>query len=131
MRNIKGTSHSSEAQEQTALFAWADQCVRLGVHPELKMMYAVPNGGRRDRVEAAHLKQQGVRAGVPDICLAVPRGKYHGLYIEMKVGRNKATDKQNEWLADLSHYGYAVKICYSCLAARAAIEKYLSLEGAT
>ena len=94
-------------------------------------MYAVPNGGRRDRIEAAHLKQQGVRAGVPDICLAVPRGKYHGLYIEMKVGRNKTTEKQNEWLTNLSHYGYAVKICYSCLAAREAIEKYLSLEGAT
>ena len=130
MRNIKSTSHSSEAQEQTALFAWADQCVQLGVHPELKMMYAIPNGGRRDRIEAAHLTQQGVRAGVPDICLAVPRGKYHGLYVEMKVGDNKPTDKQNEWLANLSHYGYAVKVCYSCLAARAAIEKYLSMEAA-
>lgn len=131
MKNIKPTSHRSEAQEQSALFAWADQCVQFGIHPELKMLHAIPNGGRRDPIEAAHLKQQGVKAGVPDVCLAVPRGKYHGLYIEMKVGRNKATDKQNEWLADLSHYGYAVKICYSCLAARAAIEKYLSLEGAT
>lgn len=128
MRNIKETSHSSEAQEQTALFAWAAQCVQFGIHPELKMMYAIPNGGTRNQIEAAHLKQQGVKSGVPDLCLAVPRGKYHGLYIEMKVGRNKATDKQNEWLVNLSHYGYAVKICYSCLAARAAIEKYLSLE---
>ena len=128
MRNIKGTSHSSEAQEQTALFAWADQCVRFGIHPELKMMYAIPNGGRRDPIEAAHLKQQGVKAGVPDLCLAVPRGKYHGLYIEMKVGRNKTTDQQNEWLANLSYYGYAVKVCYSCLAAKTAIERYLSLK---
>ena len=128
MRNIKGTSHSSEAQEQTALFAWADQCVRFGIHPELKMMYAIPNGGRRDPIEAVHLKQQGVRAGVPDLCLAVPRGKYHGLYIEMKVGRNKTTDQQNEWLASLSYYGYAVKVCYSCLAAKTAIERYLSLK---
>lgn len=128
MKHIKPTSHRSEAQEQTALFAWADQCVQLGVHPELKMMYAVPNGGRRDNIEAAHLKQQGVKAGVPDICLAVPRGKYHGLYVEMKVGDNKPTDKQNEWLANLSYYGYAVKVCYSCLAAKTAIERYLSLK---
>lgn len=128
MKHIKPTFHRSEAQEQMALFAWADQCVQLGVHPELKMMYAVPNGGRRDNIEAAHLKQQGVRAGVPDICLAVPRGKYHGLYVEMKVGDNKPTDKQNEWLANLSYYGYAVKVCYSCLAAKTAIERYLSLK---
>ena len=127
LENIKPTFHRSEAQEQTALFEWAEQCVLYQIHSELKMLYAVPNGGRRDSIEAAHLKQQGVKAGVPDICLAVPRGKYHGLYIEMKVDKNKPTEKQNEWLANLSHYGYAVKVCYSCSAAKAAIERYLSL----
>lgn len=128
MKNTRKIFHPSEAQEQAALFDWAAQCVKYQIHPELKMMYAVPNGGRRDNIEAAHLKQQGVKAGVPDICLAVPCGKYHGLYIEMKVGDNKPTEKQNEWLANLSYYGYAVKVCYSYSAAKIAIEKYLSLE---
>lgn len=71
----------SEAQEQCKLIKWADKCVQMKIHPELSMLYAVPNGGRRDKAEAAHLKRQGVRAGVPDLCLAVPKGKYHGLYI--------------------------------------------------
>ncbi len=127
MKNLKPDFHRSEAQEQTALFEWADQCVRFGVHPELKMMYAIPNGGSRNKIEAVHLKQQGVKAGVPDLCLAVPKGKYHGLYVEMKIGHNKPTDKQNEWLANLSHYGYAIKVCYSYSAAKTAIEHYLSL----
>lgn len=60
----------SEAQEQCKLIKWADKCVQMKIHPELSMLYAVPNGGRRDKAEAAHLKRQGVRAGVPDLCLA-------------------------------------------------------------
>lgn len=75
----------SEAQEQCKLIKWADKCVQMKIHPELSMLYAVPNGGRRDKAEAAHLKRQGVRAGVPDLCLAVPKGKYHGLYIELSA----------------------------------------------
>lgn len=119
--------HKSEAQEQSELIAWANQCVTLGIHPELSMLYAVPNGGKRDRIEAAHLKAQGVKSGVPDLCLAVPRGRYHGLYIENKVGDNKPTGNQITWLRALSRYGYAVKVCYSAADAKKAIEKYLSL----
>lgn len=119
--------HKSEAQEQCELIEWANQCVRLNIYPELEMLYAVPNGGRRNKAEAAHLKRQGVKAGVPDLCLSIPRGKYHGLYIEMKVDNNKPTEKQEHWLRNLSYYGYAVKVCYSARAARAAIESYLSL----
>lgn len=88
----------SEAQEQCKLIKWADKCVQMKIHPELSMLYAVPNGGKRDRIEAAHLKLQGVKAGVPDLCLAVPKGKYHGLYIELKVGRNKTSEHQDKWL---------------------------------
>lgn len=56
----------SEAQEQCKLIKWADKCVQMKIHPELSMLYAVPNGGRRDKAEAAHLKRQGARAGVPE-----------------------------------------------------------------
>ena len=97
-------------------------------YPELEMLYHVPNGGSRNKIEAANLKKQGVRAGVPDLCLPVPKGKYHGLYIEMKYGSNKPTQKQNEWITNLKKYGYAVSICWSCEAAVEEIEKYLNLE---
>ena len=43
----------SEAQEQCKLIKWADKCVQMKIHPELSMLYAVPNGGRRDKAEAA------------------------------------------------------------------------------
>ena len=52
----------------------------------------------RDIRTAANLKKEGVKRGVPDICLPVSRGKYHGLYIEMKAGKNKPSKEQKEWI---------------------------------
>lgn len=75
----------TEAEEQTELFAWAE--LLRGRFPELRLLYHVPNGGSRNRIEAARLQAQGVKAGVPDLCLPVARGKYHGLYIELKRTR--------------------------------------------
>jgi hypothetical protein len=121
-------AHKSEAQEQADLIEWAESCVRLKIHPELKLLHAIPNGGSRDIREAKNLKRQGVKAGVPDLCLPVPKGAYHGLYIEMKVGRNKPSAKQKEWLAALAANGYAACVCYGAAEARRYIEKYLRSE---
>lgn len=118
--------HQYEAAEQIKLFRWVDFAVNQ--YPELEMLYHIPNGGSRNPIEAANLKRQGVRAGVPDLCLPIARGKYHGLYIEMKYGDNKPTENQKRWLRDLQRYGYATSICYSAETAIADIEKYLKLE---
>ena len=74
---------------------------------------------------AANLKKEGVKAGVPDIVLPVPRGAYHGLYIELKVGRNKTSLKQKEWISMLKEQGYFVEVCYGWIAAKEVIENYL------
>lgn len=124
---ISKVSLKSEAQEQSDLIRWANECIEKNIHPELIMLYAIPNGGTRDKLEAVNLKRQGVASGVPDLCLAVPRGKYHGLYIEMKVHPNKTTDNQDKWLKNLSFFGYAVKVCYGAVTAKNAIEHYLKL----
>lgn len=52
-----------EAQIQTALFKWA--ALAECKYPELRLMFHIPNGGRRDAVEAYHLKLQGTKSGVP------------------------------------------------------------------
>lgn len=115
-----------EAEEQMKLFRWVD--LVIGHYPELGLLHHIPNGGSRNELEAVNLKRQGVRAGVPDLCLPVARGKYHGLYIEMKAGKNKPTEKQLEWIEALRGQGYAVSICWGFDAARMEIEKYLNLE---
>ena len=116
-----------EAAEQESLFRWA--LYMRGRFPEVDLLYHIPNGGSRHPIEAANLKRQGVKAGVPDLCLPVARGAYHGLYIKMKAGKNKATDLQDEWLSALRVQGYVAEVCHGWQEAAKIIEKYLCLKG--
>jgi hypothetical protein len=112
-----------EHTEQCALFRWADiQQRRL---PALSLLFAIPNGGLRSKATAGKLKAEGVKAGVPDICLPVARGEYHGLWIELKAGRNKPTTTQVAWHLRLSREGYRVAVCWGWASAREVIEEYL------
>ena len=116
-----------EELEQEALFRWAR--LAEGRWPELRWLHHVPNGGLRSKAVAARLKAAGVKAGVPDLCLPVPRGGYHGLYIELKVGRNKPTEHQRAWLDHLTEAGYSTQVCYGWEAAKESIEGYLRGRG--
>jgi len=116
---------SPEHTEQCALFRWAEYQSHSYAMPELALMFAIPNGGLRSKATAAKLKAEGVKAGVPDLCLPVARGEYHGLWIELKAGRNKPTPAQGAWHGHLSAQGYRVAVCYSWEAARDVIEEYL------
>ena len=66
-----GCLTGSEHEEQVALFEWAEWNKRQ--YPELELMFAIPNGGQRHVVVAKKLKDEGVKAGVPDIFLPVAR----------------------------------------------------------
>ena len=116
-----------EAREQEALFRWA--AYERGKWPELETMYHIPNGGSRNKAEAARLKAQGVRAGVPDICLPAARGCYHGLYIELKRRNGgRVSEAQREWIEYLENAGYCARVCHGWDEARETIEKYLAAE---
>jgi hypothetical protein len=114
----------SEHAEQAALFRWAEFArARL---PELALLYAVPNGGHRHKATAARLKAEGVKRGVPDVCLPVARSGAHGLYIELKTERGKATPEQLGWIRALRRQGYAAEVCRGWESARSMIEHYLT-----
>ena len=117
----------SESAEQTALFCWAALPETQSLYPELKFMFHIPNGGSRDKREAGRFKAQGVKPGVPDIFLPVPRNGWHGLWIEMKVGNNKESQQQKDYHAFLSSKHYAVSVCYSWQEAVENITFYLRL----
>lgn len=118
-------SRQYEAAEQSTLIDWSLCC--RGKYPELNLLFHIPNGGSRNKREAANLKRQGVKADVPDLFLPVARGGYHGLFIEMKYGKNKPTDAQREWSAALNEQGYMAVVCYGFEDARDTIEKYLGI----
>ena len=116
-----------EHDEECALFEWAR--MNEGFYPELRLLHAIPNGGWRHKATAARLKREGVKPGVPDVCLPVARHGWHGLYIEMKVGYNKPTDNQEQWLRDLELQGYMTEVCYDWQNAANIIEAYLEVSG--
>ncbi len=75
-------------------------------------LFAIPNGGKRNVIEAAHLKRTGVLAGVSDLFLSLPRRKYHGAFFELKVGKNKPTDTQIAFM-EAHNIDYYCKVIYS------------------
>lgn len=88
-------------------------------------MFAIPNGGLRNKTVAGKLKAEGARPGVLDVFLAVPNRKYHGLFIEMKYGRNKLTEHQRTWKMKLEAFGYCCIVVKDWTRASEFILRYL------
>ena len=120
MRNFRV---ADESGHQEAIFSWCD--MNRGKYPELALLYHVPNGGRRDAATARALKRQGVKAGVPDLVLPVPRGVFHGLYIELKAPGGKLEETQIDFLQALAKQGYLALVCVGWQAAVKALGGYL------
>jgi hypothetical protein len=91
------------------------------------LLYAIPNGGKRSGQEALAMQKEGVKSGVPDLHLAVMRGGFGGLYIEMKVGKNTPTANQVDVIDRLVLAGYCVRVCYTFESFQSVIQAYLSL----
>lgn len=117
----------SEDTEQIKLFNWIRSEERY--QPELHWVFHIPNGGSRNQLEAKKLKAMGVMSGVSDICFPVSRGRYRQLWIEMKFGNNKPTERQLEFLQQMQAQGDYVCICYTCWSAKRVIQRYLGLTG--
>lgn len=109
----------SEAKEQQALIEW---CAWKRIP-----IFHIPNGGSRDKREAANLKRQGVKAGVPDLFVPVARGGWHGLFVEMKTAKGRVSSKQREWLDLLDAQGYLTRVCRGADEAMSVIGAYMSL----
>lgn len=115
----------SEHGEQVVLFRWLDL---LAPHwPELVgATYAVPNGGLRSKAAAGKLKAEGVRAGIPDICVPVPAGEFASLRIELKAASSgAATASQRRMAPMLEALGNRVVVCHGWELAAREITTYL------
>lgn len=114
----------SEHLEQSALIEWWRMVhARFGL-PEYAL-FAIPNGGARHVAVAGKLKAEGVRKGVFDLCLPVPRGNHTALWIEMKFGKNRPSDDQKMFGEFVRSQGGCCAVCYGWLEAKQVIERYL------
>lgn len=78
-----------------------------------KLLFAVPNGGARSKVEAAIMKAEGVTAEVSDLLLLVARDGFNGLCIEMKTQAksSKQFESQKAWQELVEAQGYKYIVC--------------------
>ena len=115
----------NEHGEQAAVVEWAER--RAGVYPELRRLFAIPNGGPRLRGEAGRKVAEGLRPGVPDLFLPVASGEWHGLFVEMKRLDGKVSKEQEDWIDYLRYAGYCAEVCYGAAEAIVRIEVYLNV----
>ena len=117
----------SEEVEQTCLFRWAWELENQV--EELKLLHAIPNGGKRSKPEAARMKAAGVKPGVPDMCLPVARDGCHGLYIELKRrDGGRVSRDQVQWMEALQRQGYCCALARGWDMAAEVICDYLGLD---
>lgn len=110
----------SEHQIQVACINW----FRLQ-YPKY-MIYAIPNGGERNKVVAARLTAEGVLKGVPDLHIPAAKQGFHGLYIEMKAGTNKPKPHQITVMEKLSNEGYKCAVCWTFDQFKAVVDNYFN-----
>lgn len=117
-----------ESFEQSNLFKWA--AFNQKKHPVLQLMFAIPNGIHTTGWAGLRAKREGVKAGVPDIFVPVPRRGFHGLFIEMKRAKGGTTgDNQEAWIAALRIQGYQCEVCHGWAEAKDVLVNYLGLRG--
>lgn len=120
---------ASEYAEQRAVIQWGQQPHIRERLPELKLLFHIKNEDRSGESRNVAIdRANGVRKGVPDLCLPVARGVYHGLYIEMKSPTGRVRPEQEWWLNQLREQGYHAVVCYCWQDAVATIERYLERE---
>jgi hypothetical protein len=120
----------SEHTEQVAVIQWSQYAICQ--EPALRWLYAVPNGTRTSFGVANKMTAEGVKKGVPDLCLPVPRRGFHGLYIEMKTiyasgKKGNVKPEQQAWINELLGMGYYADVCYSADEAIDRLKWYLDL----
>lgn len=112
----------SESQEQKAFCQYLDF---MGI-----CHYAIPNGTflsgtpLQRAKQMNRLKSEGLKPGVPDICLLLDGGK--SVYVEMKKQKGGVTSKeQKEWLERLRVLGFDAYVAKGCSEAIEIVQKYL------
>lgn len=116
----KGKRRQLESELQQACVQWF-----RASYPQY-VLFAVPNGGSRNSFEAAKLKAEGVLPGVSDLILWFGAKGFNGMGIEMKIGKNKQTESQEEFEIYCLVNKYKYVVCRSLNEFEKEIKEYLS-----
>ncbi len=112
----------SENKIQADCFKW----LRNTYRKTYGLCFHIPNGGLRGGREAKTLQALGVVPGIPDLFLAIPSGKYAGLFIEMKTEDGRESPEQKEIHPLLRAAGYRVETIRNLLQFQTLTKEYLA-----
>ena len=115
----------TEFQSCIGMVKWWAFYSRINKLPE-HLLFHCPNQSMGGPRHGHNLKLMGVRAGTPDYMLAVARGPYHGMFLEIKSLDGRVSPEQKETMLNLTNQGYLVVLCRGAEEARLQIEAYLS-----
>lgn len=126
----------SEYQEQVQVFKYLDL-----QYPNVLATSQIA-GAYLSRTASKKAKNQGYKAGFPDISIITSNKHYHGLYIEMKIKttykissstgkkiidkKGTVSEKQKGWLIALNKEGYFACACYGFEDAKFVIDSYMN-----
>jgi hypothetical protein len=117
----KGSEHDLQREVVTRAMALVQ------MFPHVMDLHAIPNGDWRGWKTASKLKAEGVLPGVPDLFLPVPRGHWHGFYIELKSAKGAVSKEQWGFLERRHQQGYLARIYNHPILAVDGIATYLKL----
>jgi len=116
----------TEFQEQCGVIKWAR--LMSTAYPGIGLLYSIPNASKSHVRHRANLAKSGLLRGIPDLCLPIPRGNYHSLYIELKRQKGgRASKEQKAIILLLQSYGHKAVICAGADEAIKCIENYLGI----
>lgn len=113
------SARTTERAEQRSLINW------FKWQYPAELMFAIPNGLIRSRLQAFVMAQDGLVSGMPDLMVACPNKRYHGLFIEMKAANGRLSDVQRRMLDFLNSRGYLAVCCAGFDCARQVIIDYM------
>jgi hypothetical protein len=119
----------TEREHQESFFRWVEEQILNGKTHYITLG-AIPNGnGQVGKVTLGGYRTLGFRVGMPDIYWYLPRGGYHGLFIELKTLKCSSGPRKEQYLMCqlLKKNGYLVEFCHGVASAIAAVERYDSL----
>ena len=90
------------------------------------LIHHSPNEGKRTNQTGMLLRSMGMHKGFPDLAILEPRGKYHGLFLELKRDKHsRPTQEQNAWIKALQNRGYAAAVTYGFEDTIKALNEYM------
>ncbi len=121
---------SSESQIQHVCVCWFRHTFAKVAY----LLFAIPNGGRRDKRTGAVMKYEGAVSGISDLVLLYPFGGKASLCIEMKTPKRKGTsagrqsESQKAWQQLVETYGSVYRVCHGIFEFVEAVCLYLHID---